>query len=148
MCVEERKRRRIMVSLVATTSTPARKPFVRTHYVRTKRRIMPSLVATTSTPARKPFVRTHYVRTKIQNRRKTPSGSKVSGRKKERKRRRIMPSFVNCSETIISEQCFFSILLFLFSANVSIKRKFKLTAKISAYIKYENHISCHIKCIM
>ena len=24
---------------------------------------MPSLVATTSTPARKPFVRTHYVRT-------------------------------------------------------------------------------------
>ena len=26
-----------MVSLVATTSTPARKPFVRTHYVRTKR---------------------------------------------------------------------------------------------------------------
>ena len=25
---------------------------------------MPSLVATTSTPARKPFVRTHYVRTK------------------------------------------------------------------------------------
>ena len=26
---------------------------------------MPSLVATTSTPARKPFVRTHYVRTKI-----------------------------------------------------------------------------------
>ena len=26
-------------------------------------RIMPSLVATTSTPARKPFVRTHYVRT-------------------------------------------------------------------------------------
>ena len=28
-----------------------------------KRRIMPSLVATTSTPARKPFVRTHYVRT-------------------------------------------------------------------------------------
>ena len=30
---------------------------------RRKRRIMPSLVATTSTPARKPFVRTHYVRT-------------------------------------------------------------------------------------
>ena len=29
-----------------------------------KERIMPSLVATTSTPARKPFVRTHYVRTK------------------------------------------------------------------------------------
>ena len=27
--------------------------------------IMPSLVATTSTPARKPFVRTHYVRTNI-----------------------------------------------------------------------------------
>ena len=26
---------------------------------------MPSLVATTSTPARKPFVRTHYVRTNI-----------------------------------------------------------------------------------
>ena len=29
-----------------------------------ERTIMPSLVATTSTPARKPFVRTHYVRTK------------------------------------------------------------------------------------
>ena len=28
-------------------------------------RIMPSLVATTSTPARKPFVRTHYVRTNV-----------------------------------------------------------------------------------
>ena len=28
-----------------------------------RRTIMPSLVATTSTPARKPFVRTHYVRT-------------------------------------------------------------------------------------
>ena len=28
-----------------------------------ERRIMPSLVATTSAPARKPFVRTHYVRT-------------------------------------------------------------------------------------
>ena len=27
---------------------------------------MPSLVATTSTPARKPFVRTHYVRTNIR----------------------------------------------------------------------------------
>ena len=35
---EERKkkeRRTIMPSLVATTSTPARKPFVHTHYVRT-----------------------------------------------------------------------------------------------------------------
>ena len=29
-----------------------------------KEKMMPSLVATTSTPARKPFVRTHYVRTK------------------------------------------------------------------------------------
>ena len=27
---------------------------------------MPSLVATTSTPARKPFVRTHYVRTNYE----------------------------------------------------------------------------------
>ena len=31
-----------------------------------KERIMPSLVATTSTPARKTFVRTHYVRTNIE----------------------------------------------------------------------------------
>ena len=28
-----------MPSLVATTSTPARKPFVRTHYVRTNKRV-------------------------------------------------------------------------------------------------------------
>ena len=34
---EERKKERIMPSLVATTSTPARKPFVRTHYVRTNK---------------------------------------------------------------------------------------------------------------
>ena len=33
--VEGKKERTIMLSLVATTSTPARKPFVRTHYVRT-----------------------------------------------------------------------------------------------------------------
>ena len=33
---EERKKETIMPSLVATTSTPAREPFVRTHYVRTK----------------------------------------------------------------------------------------------------------------
>ena len=72
-----------MTSLVATTSTPARKPFMRTqyvrtnnakfsghyvcprtHYVRTKRRrIMPSLVATMSAFARITCVRTHYVRT-------------------------------------------------------------------------------------
>ena len=31
---KEGRRRRIMPSLVATTSTPARKPFVRTHYTR------------------------------------------------------------------------------------------------------------------
>ena len=28
---------------------------------------MPSIVATTSTPARKPFVRTHYIRTNIED---------------------------------------------------------------------------------
>ena len=43
------------------------KPLLGEKYVEGKkeRRIMPSLVATTSTPARKPFVRTHYVRTNI-----------------------------------------------------------------------------------
>ena len=39
MCMERKKKKEetIMPSLVATTSTPARKPFVRTHYVRTNR---------------------------------------------------------------------------------------------------------------
>ena len=41
---EERRKRRIMPSLVATTSTPARKPCVSTHYVRTNNIIGVGLV--------------------------------------------------------------------------------------------------------
>ena len=48
-----------MPSLVATTSTPARKPFVRTHYVRTNNAKFSALARTTG-------VRTHFVRTNIQ----------------------------------------------------------------------------------
>ena len=69
---KKKKERRIMPSLVATTSALALKPCVPTHYVRTKRkkerrRIMPSLVATTSALARIMGVRTHYVRTNSRN---------------------------------------------------------------------------------